>query len=68
MFHSKDGNQIPADATVQVNSGAIESSNVNGVDAMVSIISLARQFEMQVKLMQQTDKNGQSLAQVLQNV
>ena len=67
LFYSKNGAQQPADASVQINSQALESSNVSGVDAMINIISLARQFEMQVKMMQQTDSNGQALAQLLQN-
>jgi len=58
--------EIPSDPSVKVLQGAIEDSNVNAVDAMVNIISLARQFEMQVKVMEQTDSNGKSLAQLLQ--
>lgn len=41
----------PPDAGVAVTSGALESSNVSAVDAMVRQIELARQFEMQMKVM-----------------
>jgi flagellar basal-body rod protein FlgF len=36
---------------VQVARGYLEGSNVNVVDQLVSMISLARQFEMQMKLL-----------------
>ncbi len=45
------GETAPADATVQLVSGALEGSNVNTVDAMVNMIALARQYETQVKMM-----------------
>jgi flagellar basal-body rod protein FlgF len=46
------GDEEPAaDANVQVVAGALESSNVNAVDAMVRQIELARRFEMQMKMM-----------------
>ena len=51
LFRMKDGSDAPADATVQLASGTLESSNVNAADAMVNMIELARHFEMQVKAM-----------------
>lgn len=45
------GATAPADAAVQLISGALEGSNVNTVDAMVNMIALARQYETQVKMM-----------------
>jgi flagellar basal-body rod protein FlgF len=48
-----------------VASGAIESSNVNAVEAMVGMITLARQFEMQMKLMQTADAAARKGAQLL---
>src|SRR5690606_12846007 len=47
----------PADASVRVTAGALESSNVNTVEAMVNMITLARQFELQVKLMREAGDN-----------
>lgn len=46
-----------ADATVRVQSGALEASNVNTVDALVNMIELARLFEMNVKTMQAASEN-----------
>ena len=60
------GNEpVPADGGVTLISGALESSNVNAVDALVSMISLARRFEMQVKMMRVAEENDARDAQVL---
>ena len=56
-----------ADAGVRLASGYIESSNVNAAQTLVSMIELARQFEVEVKLMQLADENeaqATSLAQI----
>jgi flagellar basal-body rod protein FlgF len=51
LFRRKDGVVAEADATVKVMSGAVEGSNVNAVGEMTQMISLQRQFEVQVKMM-----------------
>ena len=61
----RDGSIAVADARVRVTSGALESSNVNMVEALVQMISLARQFEMNVKAMQTVKENDESAAQML---
>lgn len=43
----------PASPEVQIVKGALESSNVNSIGSMVDMVSLQRQFEMQVKMMKQ---------------
>ncbi|MGQ7958669.1 flagellar basal body rod protein FlgF [Pseudomonas sp. SP16.1] len=58
--------EAPADATVQVTSGFLESSNVNAVEEMTAILSLSRQFELQVKMMRTAEDNASSMARVLQ--
>ena len=65
LFVTKNGQPAEADAEVQVIGGALESSNVNVVDAMVSMISLARQFEMQMKLVQSAENNANKASQLL---
>ena len=65
LFRLKDGGAATADPNVNVISGALESSNVNVVDAMVDMISLARQFEMQMKLLQNAESNDAKAAQLL---
>jgi flagellar basal-body rod protein FlgF len=66
MFHTADGNPADADQTVQIAPESLEGSNVNPVAAMVSMITNARQFQMQTKLMQTADQNDQTADQLLQ--
>jgi flagellar basal-body rod protein FlgF len=64
LFRSKGG-AADADPAVVVNAGVLESSNVNAVSAMVDMINLARQFEMQMKLLQSAEQNDQRASQLL---
>ena len=64
LFGTKDNSIVEADATVSIASGALEGSNVNVVDAMVNMISLARQFETQMKLMQTAENNANKASQL----
>jgi len=54
------------DASVQVEAGALEGSNVNAVDALVRMIELARKFETQVKMMRTAQENDARSSQLLQ--
>lgn len=59
-FRTRNGDALPSDATVSVVSGSLESSNVNAVSAMVSMIELARQFEVQMKVLETAKENDQA--------
>ena len=65
LFHMQGGGTAEADDTVGVVSGTIESSNVNAVASMVDMINLARQFDMQMKLLQNVDGNAQHANELL---
>ncbi|HEX7684755.1 MAG TPA: flagellar basal-body rod protein FlgF [Trinickia sp.] len=65
LFRTADGQPADADPTVNVVQGALEGSNVNPVAAMVSMITNARQFQMQTKLLQTADQNDQTANQLL---
>ena len=65
LFRTTDGQPADVDPTVTVAQGALEGSNVNSVAAMVSMISNARQFQMQTKLLQTADQNDQTANQLL---
>lgn len=65
LMRMKDNSVLPPDAAVGVSAGTLEASNVNPVEAMVNMISLARQFEMQVKMMRTSQENDASAAQIL---
>jgi len=65
LFRMKSGEPATADPDVALLSGALESSNVNVVDAMVDMISLARQFDMQIKLLERAESNDSKASQLL---
>lgn len=65
LFRLRSGQAAPADENVRVASGTLEGSNVNVTDAMVNLISLSRQFELQIKMMQTADQNAQRADQLL---
>ncbi|MDG0801208.1 flagellar basal body rod protein FlgF [Pectobacterium polaris] len=59
------GNVLQNDPTVRIMPGVIEGSNVNTVDTMVDMISNARRFEMQMKIISSVDDNAQRANQIL---
>jgi flagellar basal-body rod protein FlgF len=64
LFRLASGDQAPADENVRLSSGALEGSNVNPVDALVDMIALARQYEMQMKLLQSAEANSREASQL----
>lgn len=54
-----DGSQATADTDVQLVSGFLEGSNVNPIDELINSMSLTRSFELQVKLMESSDKQAE---------
>ncbi len=65
LFRTKDGTVPDADPAVGVAGGMLENSNVNVVESMVTMINLARQFEMQMKLLQNAENNETKASQIL---
>lgn len=65
LFRTKDDKPAVADAGVSVVPGNLESSNVKTVEAMVNMIVLARQFDMQMKMLQSADNNAKQASQLL---
>jgi flagellar basal-body rod protein FlgF len=65
LFRLKDGTTAIADAKVEVVPGNLEGSNVNTVEAMVTMISLARKFDMQMKMLQSADNNARQASQLM---
>lgn len=66
LFRQRDGLTAVADSNVRVASGMLEGSNVNAVSEFTQILSLARQYEMQLKLMKTVEDNSTASAQLLQ--
>lgn len=65
LFRLKDGGLAPADPNVHIQTGSLESSNVSAVDAMVTMITLARQYEMQVRMMRIAEDNDAAAAEIV---
>ena len=68
LFRVRGGAPAVADPNVRVAGGYLEGSNVNVVDQMVQMISLARQFEMQTRMLSTAEQNDRAAAQVLGRV
>ena len=65
LFRTRDGNPADADANVTVVPGSLEGSNTNMVDSLVNMITLSRQFDMQMKMLQTADDNAKQASSVL---
>ncbi len=68
LLRLREGGEAPADAAVQVTPGLVEGSNVNPVNALVTMIDLSRRFEMQVKMMQAAKEADEHAASILRSV
>lgn len=67
LFRPLDMLEDPeADANVRLVSGFLEASNVNAVNELTSMLTLARQYEMQVKIMTTSKEMSESSARLLQ--
>ncbi|HZX28433.1 MAG TPA: flagellar basal-body rod protein FlgF [Telluria sp.] len=65
LFRLRDGSAANSDPNVVVAGGALEGSNVNPVDSMVNMISLARSFETQMSLLKNAENNEAKATQIL---
>ena len=66
LIRRRDGQEQGPDATLTLQSGFLESSNVNAVDELTNIMALSRQFEMNVKMMKTVQENSATAVRVLQ--
>ena len=65
LFYAEKGRVNDPDASVRLISGFLESSNVNSVNEMVNMISNARLFEAQIKIMTAVKENDTASAKLL---
>ncbi|SFF97614.1 flagellar basal-body rod protein FlgF [Neptunomonas qingdaonensis] len=65
LMHVDANAAQPADLNLKMRSGYLESSNVNAVNELTSIISLSRQFEMNIKMMKTAEENSSAATQIL---
>ena len=67
LIHTKNNQPAAPDANVRVASVFVESSNVNAAEEMTSVLALARQFELHIKMMRSAEDNSAAMAKVLQS-
>lgn len=65
LMRARRGETLENASGAVMTSGAVEGSNVNLAESMVTMIQLARQFEMQVKLMKTAEQNDQASASLM---
>lgn len=66
LFYFMGEDEVETDSNVRVIAGSLESSNVNPVNALVNMINLNRQYEIQMKLVQSLEQNDTTSAQIMQ--
>lgn len=65
LFRRRDG-QIPElDETRGLIAGAVEGSNVNPVETLVQMVNHARQYDLNIKLMQTADQNARQANSIM---
>jgi len=67
LLRLRDGGVSEADATVRLVSGTLESSNVNAVSELVSLLDNSRQFELQVKMMKAAEEADESSTKLMRS-
>jgi flagellar basal-body rod protein FlgF len=65
LIVAKNGQPVEADPSIELVAGMVEGSNVNAISEMVDMISLARQYEMQVKLMKKAEQMDQASSKLI---
>lgn len=67
LLYSRDGEILPINNEVRVDSGFLESSNVKAVNELIASMDLSRQFEIQVKLMKSAEKLAEAGNRLIRN-
>lgn len=65
LFTTLSGDDLDNDVTARIQTGALEGSNVNSIETMVSMIQAARQFESQMRLLQSAENNERTADKLL---
>ncbi|MCB1666980.1 MAG: flagellar basal body rod protein FlgF [Porticoccaceae bacterium] len=65
LIELKKGDAVEADAGVSLIAGSLESSNVNAVSAMVTMIELSREFEAHARMMKTAEQLDSASAQLM---
>ncbi|HEB87492.1 MAG TPA: flagellar basal-body rod protein FlgF [Gammaproteobacteria bacterium] len=65
LLRLKGGEKADADASAHIISGTLEGSNVNAATSLVDMIEIARQFEVQTKMMKIAEQDDERTARIL---
>jgi flagellar basal-body rod protein FlgF len=65
LYRTISGDPPAADAAVRISSGQLEGSNVNSAEALVQMIEISRNYEMQVRAMHVAEENDQNAARLM---
>ena len=65
LFRTADGKPVQSDANVRLAPGALEGSNVNLTEQMVNMISLARQYDLNTKMISTAGDNDKAASSLL---
>lgn len=65
LLRMNDDVPAEADATVRLVSGTLESSNVNAVTELVSLLDNSRQFELHIKMMKTAEETDESSTKLM---
>lgn len=65
LYRPLSGDTLNHEDTGSLQVGVLEGSNVNAVETMVGMIQTARQFEVQMRLMQTAESNDRTAGQLL---
>lgn len=66
LLHMVGGGQADPDLTVRLSTGALEGSNVNPSSELVKMISLSRQYELQVRSIKTAEDDSDASTKLLQ--
>ncbi len=65
LFHSLTGDSFSSDPTITLQSGALEESNINVVESMVAMISLGRQYDLQMDMLKNAKDDANKSSQIM---
>lgn len=65
LLRTSSGDTLAPNASITLQSGFIESSNVNGIEALANMIELSRHYEAQIKLLKVAEDNDVASTQLL---
>jgi flagellar basal-body rod protein FlgF len=66
LYAKNQEDEIFANPDIRITSGFLEGSNVNAIEELMRIMTLSRQYEMSIKVMQTAQQNSESSARLLQ--